>query len=168
MKYDVISADGHVDLIWLPPDLFTRNASANLKDRMPHVIDGPKGPAEVVGMGAIKLAQQMEAPIVVYGLSAQGRKLKSWDRLLFPRLAGRLLVIGLRRGGGGRVAPQRQRIEGARRPIEVAGHVERELLGPGIVGGGEVEILAVPVEGRKARLTNLSWTISEAARSSGA
>ena len=23
MKYDVISADGHVDLIWLPPDLFT-------------------------------------------------------------------------------------------------------------------------------------------------
>ena len=23
MKYEVISADGHVDLIWLPPDLFT-------------------------------------------------------------------------------------------------------------------------------------------------
>jgi hypothetical protein len=30
MKYDVISADGHVDLIWLPPDLFTKNASAKL------------------------------------------------------------------------------------------------------------------------------------------
>jgi hypothetical protein len=44
MKYDVISADGHVDLIWLPPDLFTKNASAAFKDRMPHVIDGPKGP----------------------------------------------------------------------------------------------------------------------------
>ena len=31
MKYDVISADGHVDLIWLPPDLFTANASSALK-----------------------------------------------------------------------------------------------------------------------------------------
>ena len=40
MKYDVISADGHVDLIWLPPDLFTKNASAAFKDRMPHVVEG--------------------------------------------------------------------------------------------------------------------------------
>ena len=23
MRYDVISADCHIDLIWLPPDLFT-------------------------------------------------------------------------------------------------------------------------------------------------
>ena len=52
MKYDVISADGHVDLIWLPPDLFTRNASAAFKDRMPHVIDGPKGPEWVSAKGA--------------------------------------------------------------------------------------------------------------------
>lgn len=48
-------------------------------------IDGPKGPPEVVGIGAVKLAQQMNAPIMVYGLSAQGRRLKTWDRLLFPR-----------------------------------------------------------------------------------
>jgi lysophospholipid acyltransferase (LPLAT)-like uncharacterized protein len=48
-------------------------------------IDGPNGPPEVVGMGAIKLAQQVGAPIVVYGLSAQGRRLMTWDRLLFPR-----------------------------------------------------------------------------------
>jgi len=47
MKYDVVSADGHVDLIWLPPDLFTSNASAAMKERMPHVIEGPKG----AGMG---------------------------------------------------------------------------------------------------------------------
>lgn len=44
MKYDIISADGHVDLIWLPPDLFTKNASAAMKERMPYVVDGPKGP----------------------------------------------------------------------------------------------------------------------------
>lgn len=44
MKYDVISADGHVDLIWLPTELFTSNASAAMKDRMPYVTDGEKGP----------------------------------------------------------------------------------------------------------------------------
>jgi uncharacterized protein len=52
MRYDVISADGHVDLIWLPPDLFTANASAHLKERMPHVVDGPKGPEWVSKNGA--------------------------------------------------------------------------------------------------------------------
>ena len=56
-------------------------------------IDGPNGPREVVGMGAIKLAQQVEAPIIVYGLSAQGRRLKTWDRLLFPRLFSRGAMV---------------------------------------------------------------------------
>ena len=44
MKYDVISADGHIDLIWLPPDLFTKNCSAAMKERVPYVVEGPKGP----------------------------------------------------------------------------------------------------------------------------
>ena len=44
MKYDVISADCHIDLIWLPPDLFTSNASGQMKDRMPFVTEGEKGP----------------------------------------------------------------------------------------------------------------------------
>ena len=44
MDYHVISADCHIDLIWLPPDLFTANASGQMRDRMPYVIDGPKGP----------------------------------------------------------------------------------------------------------------------------
>ena len=52
MKYDVISADGHVDLIWLPPDLFTKNASAQFKDRMPYVVEGAKGPEWVSAKGA--------------------------------------------------------------------------------------------------------------------
>ena len=43
MRYEVISADCHVDLCWLPPDLFTANASAQLRDRMPYVTDGPDG-----------------------------------------------------------------------------------------------------------------------------
>ena len=44
MQYNRISADSHIDLPWLPHDLFTSNASAALKDRMPHVVDGPDGP----------------------------------------------------------------------------------------------------------------------------
>ena len=52
MKYDVISADCHVDLIWLPPDLFTEGAAASLRDRMPYVTDGPRGREWVTKNGA--------------------------------------------------------------------------------------------------------------------
>jgi len=52
MKYRVISADCHIDLIWLPPNLFTANASQALKDRMPYVTDGEKGPEWVSNNGA--------------------------------------------------------------------------------------------------------------------
>ena len=52
MRYETISADCHVDLCWLPPDLFTANASVGLRDRMPYVTDGPKGPAWVTSKGA--------------------------------------------------------------------------------------------------------------------
>src|SRR6266498_1294794 len=44
MHYTRISADCHLDLPWMPPDLFTANASPALKDRMPHVAEGPDGP----------------------------------------------------------------------------------------------------------------------------
>ena len=43
MRYEVISADCHVDLCWLPPDLFTSGASAAMRERMPFVADGPNG-----------------------------------------------------------------------------------------------------------------------------
>jgi uncharacterized protein len=52
MKYDVISADCHVDLVWLPPDLFTANASLALQDRMPFVRDGERGPEWVTNKGS--------------------------------------------------------------------------------------------------------------------
>ncbi len=44
MRYTRISADCHIDLPMLPPDIFTASASAALKDRMPYVTDGPDGP----------------------------------------------------------------------------------------------------------------------------
>jgi uncharacterized protein len=52
MRYDVISADCHIDLIWLPPDLFTDNSPAKLKDRMPYVIEGRSGKRWVAKNGA--------------------------------------------------------------------------------------------------------------------
>ena len=52
MRYEVISADCHIDLIWLPPDLFTSNARAELKDRMPYVVEGSKGKRWVARNGA--------------------------------------------------------------------------------------------------------------------
>jgi predicted TIM-barrel fold metal-dependent hydrolase len=42
--YTRISADCHIDLPMLAPDLFTANASAALKERMPFVKDGADGP----------------------------------------------------------------------------------------------------------------------------
>jgi lysophospholipid acyltransferase (LPLAT)-like uncharacterized protein len=56
-------------------------------------IDGPKGPREVVGIGTIKLAQQMNAPIIIYGLSANAKRLNTWDRLLFPKPFARAAVV---------------------------------------------------------------------------
>ncbi len=44
MRYTRISADCHIDLPWIPPDLFTANASAAMRDRMPFVVEGPDGP----------------------------------------------------------------------------------------------------------------------------
>jgi predicted TIM-barrel fold metal-dependent hydrolase len=52
MKYHFISADCHIDLIWLPPDLFTANAPGALKDRMPYVVEGRKGLQWVAKNGA--------------------------------------------------------------------------------------------------------------------
>ncbi|HEX3862005.1 MAG TPA: amidohydrolase family protein [Stellaceae bacterium] len=43
MQYRRISADCHLDMIWLPPDLFTANAPAALKDQMPFVADQADG-----------------------------------------------------------------------------------------------------------------------------
>jgi uncharacterized protein len=44
MNYTRISADCHIDMPWVPDDLFTKNASAALRDRMPYVTEGPDGP----------------------------------------------------------------------------------------------------------------------------
>jgi predicted TIM-barrel fold metal-dependent hydrolase len=52
MNDPIISADCHIDLIWLPPDLFTGNARAALKDRVPYVTQSEEGPLWVSKKGA--------------------------------------------------------------------------------------------------------------------
>src|SRR5215475_9176493 len=52
MAYARNSADCHIDMPWMPADLFTSNASAALRDRMPYVTDGPDGPTWTSKNGA--------------------------------------------------------------------------------------------------------------------
>ena len=52
MHYEMISADCHIDLCWLPPDLFVGNAPSAWKDRMPYVTEEPKGPQWTTKKGA--------------------------------------------------------------------------------------------------------------------
>ena len=52
MQYRRISADCHLDMIWLPPDLFTSQAPRDLKARMPYIADGPNGKEWVANNGA--------------------------------------------------------------------------------------------------------------------
>jgi len=52
MQYKRISADCHLDMIWLPPDLFTAEAPSELKERMPFVSEGPNGKEWVARNGA--------------------------------------------------------------------------------------------------------------------
>lgn len=43
MHYNRISADCHLDLIRLPPELFVSESSQALKEHMPYVPDRPDG-----------------------------------------------------------------------------------------------------------------------------
>ena len=52
MQYRRISADCHLDLPWLPTELFVSEARRELKDRMPFVEDGPDGPHWTTKSGA--------------------------------------------------------------------------------------------------------------------
>ena len=52
MRYEMISADCHVDLCWLPPDLFTAHGSSAMRERMPYVANTPDGPMWMTKKGA--------------------------------------------------------------------------------------------------------------------
>ncbi len=52
MQYKRISADCHLDMPWMPPDLFTSMASSEMKDRMPFVVETDDGPKWTAKNGA--------------------------------------------------------------------------------------------------------------------
>src|SRR5260370_17362517 len=68
MQYRRISADCHLDLPWLPPELFVSQAARQFKDRMPFVEDGPEGPRWItkagVNMGIPGAVGSVGAPFV--------------------------------------------------------------------------------------------------------
>jgi len=43
IKHRFISADDHIDLRWLPKDLWTERLPARLRERGPRVVDKNKG-----------------------------------------------------------------------------------------------------------------------------
>src|SRR5688572_6631320 len=90
MQYNRISADSHIDLPWLPPDLFTVNASAALKDRMPHVVDGPDGPYWTSKSG--------HSYGLVCGVGPSGQKLVPGQNRRVDRMAAAGLYDDAKRG----------------------------------------------------------------------
>ena len=47
MNYRIISADDHIDLQWLPKDLWQKRVAAEWRERAPKVVDTPDGPCWV-------------------------------------------------------------------------------------------------------------------------
>ena len=67
MEYKCISSDCHIDLIWLPPDLFTSNASGQMKNRMPYVDEEVEGGPRWISRGGADFG-------LVNGMGSAGRK----------------------------------------------------------------------------------------------
>ncbi len=67
MEYKCISSDCHIDLIWLPPNLFTSNASGQMKNWMPYVDVEAKGGLRRISRGGADFG-------LVNGMGSVGRK----------------------------------------------------------------------------------------------
>jgi len=63
----VVSADCHIELIWLPPDLFTAAAPERLRDRMPYVDRDERGRSVWVSKGGAYFG-------LVNGMGSAGRE----------------------------------------------------------------------------------------------
>jgi len=67
LRAKVVSADCHIDLIWLPPDLFTAMAPKRLRDRMPYVDRDERGRSVWVSKGGAYFG-------LVNGMGSAGRE----------------------------------------------------------------------------------------------
>ena len=44
MNYQIVSADDHIDLQWLPKDLWQKRVPEKYREQAPKVVDTPDGP----------------------------------------------------------------------------------------------------------------------------
>lgn len=49
MEYGIISADDHIDLQWMPKDVWQKRVPPEWRERAPKVVETPEGPAWVCG-----------------------------------------------------------------------------------------------------------------------
>ena len=57
-------------------------------------LDGPRGPREKAGMGAVSIAKRADVPILICGIAARpSRRLNTWDRFMLPMPFGRGHVV---------------------------------------------------------------------------
>lgn len=69
--------------------------TVNKQDVSPVItVDGPKGPAEVVKIGAVLLARLTRVPMIPMAYAASSAKLwNSWDRFMLPRPFSRIVIV---------------------------------------------------------------------------
>ena len=104
MRYTRISADCHIDMPWLPADLFTSNASAVMKDRMPYVTDGPDGPFWTSKNG-------MSFGLVC-GVGPSGQKYVPGQNYRVDKMAATGLYEDAKRGGRRVIEPHHPHTDG--------------------------------------------------------
>ena len=56
MEYNLVSGDSHVDLSWLPGDLFVEGAPEALKDKVPRIEETDEGPRWIAEGGVLGVA----------------------------------------------------------------------------------------------------------------
>lgn len=66
-SFQIVSADDHIDMQWLPRDLWTARAPATLRDRVPQVRDSATGAMWYLG----------DQPLAPYGVASMGGGLRS-------------------------------------------------------------------------------------------
>jgi len=77
MNYRIISADDHIDLQWLPKDLWQKRVPASWRDRAPTVVDTPEGRIRFVDTAGMRRRSRMDEGTEYYSLV---RALQAIDR----------------------------------------------------------------------------------------
>ena len=85
MEYNLVSGDSHVDLSWLPGDLFVENAPEALKDKVPRIEETDEGPRWIAEGRVLGVANAAG-----HGFSAPVRGM----RKRIDRMWGRRLLRG--------------------------------------------------------------------------